>query len=222
MCDTAGAINLCPPSPVCARHLSDSRRPCRGRCRRGLGVARALLRTVRDPATACVRQQSPSIAHHKQGASPVGAATAADGQYAVDVAEDDWRIVPRKLGDQRSGLSALDASYVLQAVAGTRALTPLQALAGDVTGDGTLSVLDATRILQRVVGALPQFPAAQLCSSDWLFVPAAGSATNQSVAQPGYTAGACTAGAIAFQPLAGDAAEQDFQAILIGDVSGNW
>lgn len=82
--------------------------------------------------------------------------------------------------------------------------------------------MDATRILQRVVGALPQFPAAQLCSSDWLFVPTAATAANQTLVQPGYAAGACVAGAIAFQPLSGDTAEQDFQAVLIGDVSGNW
>ena len=32
----------------------------------------------------------------------------------------------------------------------------------------------------------------------------------------------CERGAITFSPLTADAAGQDFQAVLIGDVTGNW
>jgi hypothetical protein len=157
-----------------------------------------------------------------EGAAPVTTSSAADGQYAAVVAEDDWRVAPRKLGDRRNGLSALDAAYVLEAVAGTRTLSAIQALAGDVTGDGTLSALDATRILQTVVGSLPQLPAAQGCASDWLFVPMPATGPNQTLVQPSHAGNSCEPGAIAFTPLAGDADGQDFQALLIGDVTGNW
>jgi hypothetical protein len=131
-------------------------------------------------------------------------------------------VAPRKAGDQRAGLSALDAAYVLQAVVGARTLDPVQTLAGDVTGDGTLSALDATRILQMVVGLLPRFPAAETCQSDWLFLPVPATVPNQSSIQPALSTGSCEPGAITFTPLDGNAAGQDFQAVLIGDVTGNW
>jgi hypothetical protein len=149
--------------------------------------------------------------------------SAADGQYAIaDIEEADGRLVPRKTGDLRSALSALDASYILQAVAGTRTLQPLQALAADVTGDGTVSALDATRILQMVVGLPPGFVAAQRCGSDWLFVPVPAAVPNQSLIQPLAGPTTCQPGAIAYSPLATDATGQDWQAVPIGDVTGNW
>lgn len=164
----------------------------------------------------------PGVVVELQGTPPLTATSGSDGQYvAGGVPDGAWRIAPRKTGDRRGGLSALDAAYVLQAVAGTRTLTPEQMLAGDVTGDGTLSALDATRILQFVVGALPQLPAAQLCGSDWLFVPAA-TAPGASLLLPAIGAGTCERGAIVLGGLTSDAAGQDFQAVLIGDVSGNW
>ena len=168
-------------------------------------------------------QPVPNVTVALQGSSPQSVTSAADGHYALGgVAETGWRVSPRKTGDQRNAVSALDAAYVLQAVAGTRTLDARQTLAGDVTGDGTLSALDATRILQRVVGVIGQFPAAQLCGSDWLFVPVPASAPNQSMTAPAFSAGTCEPGAILFNPLAGDVAGQDFQALLIGDVTGNW
>ena len=157
-----------------------------------------------------------------QGPSTTTVTSAADGQYAALVPDAGWTVAPRKSGDERGARSALDAAYVLQAIAGTRTLDAQQLLAGDVTGDGTLSPLDATRILQLVVGALPQFPAAQQCGSDWLFLPVPAGAANQSVAAPNPSAAVCERGAITFSPLTADATGQDFQAVLIGDVTGNW
>ena len=63
-----------------------------------------------------------------------------------------WQLTPRKTGDLRSAVSALDAAWILQAVAQLRTLDAQQRLAADVTGDGTVSALDATLILQRAVG----------------------------------------------------------------------
>ena len=62
------------------------------------------------------------------------------------------QLTPRKLGDRGSAISALDAAYVLQHVVGMRTLDDAQQLACDVSGNGTLSALDATRILQLTVG----------------------------------------------------------------------
>jgi hypothetical protein len=165
-----------------------------------------------------------AVVEVQSGGSPLATtSTGSAGDYALgNVPEASARVVPRKTGGAGAAIGALDAAYVLQAIAGKRSLQPLQVLAADVTGDGRLDSADVTRILQRTVGLLPQFPAALLCGSDWLFVPAPAPAPGQSALQPVLGSGTCTPGAIAFAPLTGDAAGQDFQGVLIGDVTGNW
>jgi hypothetical protein len=89
-------------------------------------------------------------------------------------------------------------------------------LACDVTADGSLSALDATRILQLTVGLIPQFTAAQACNSDWLFIPLSGGQG------PVLNAGSCQPGAITLSQLPGDVGGQDFRALLLGDCTANW
>ncbi|MEO8604315.1 MAG: dockerin type I repeat-containing protein [bacterium] len=129
-------------------------------------------------------------------------------------------VEPYKTGDFGNGVSALDASYVLQSIAGTRTFTARQRLACDVTGNGTLSTLDAARILQQQVGLLARFAAADQCDSDWLFDPIP-SGTARGIT-PLLSTGSCRRGAIAYEPLSGDATQQDFAAMLFGDCTGNW
>ena len=135
-------------------------------------------------------------------------------------------VEPRKTGDFGPAgipaITALDASWVLQMVAGTRSFDASQRLAGDVTGDGTVSSLDAARILQRQVGLLGRFAVSTLCNSDWVFRPVPGPATNQRSVQPQVGQGLCRRGAIALEPLVGDAMQQDFLGVLFGDCTGNW
>jgi len=143
--------------------------------------------------------------------------TDAAGTYTVtDLPAGSWRIEPSKLGGRGFGISALDAAYVLQHVAGVRTLGSEPALACDVTANGDLSALDATRILQFTVGLSAGFPAAQACNSDWLFVPVGGGEV------PLLSAGDCQPGSLTLASLAGEASGQDFRALLIGDCTGNW
>jgi len=147
--------------------------------------------------------------------------TGVDGSYTVPgVTGGNWQIAPRKSGDRGAAITALDAAYVLEALAGHRQLDPQQTLAADVTGDGILNQLDAQRILQYSVGLLPQLPAAQLCASDWLFVPAP--VPPATPIAPSLTGSTCQPGALAFPPLVSGASGEDFLAILIGDPTGNW
>ncbi|MFN8642533.1 MAG: dockerin type I repeat-containing protein [Candidatus Binatia bacterium] len=132
------------------------------------------------------------------------------------------QVAPRRSGGSGAAVTALDAAWVLQAVAGRRALDAPQRLAADVSGDGTLSALDAAYILQRAAGSQAPFPAAQRCASDWLFVPAPVAAPNQTLLPPSPASASCQAGAIAFAPLAANAGGQDFTAVLLGDCTGNW
>jgi len=128
---------------------------------------------------------------------------------------------PQRLGAFNGGASALDAAYILQAVAGLRSFDAAQTRACDATGNGTLSALDATRVLELTVGMRNRLPVAQACGSDWLFMPDAAPAAGQTVTQPSL-AGTCTPGAITFAALPASATGQDFRAALFGDCTGNW
>jgi hypothetical protein len=149
--------------------------------------------------------------------------TETSGDYAVmGVPQGRWSIEPAKEGDFGSGVSALDAAYVLQAVTGQRQLNDYQRLACDVSGNGSLSSLDAARILQFLVGSVDRLPVAKACNSDWTFVPDATQIENQHVLAPVIGNGNCQQGAIQFDQLLGVAHGQDFKAILFGDCTGNW
>jgi hypothetical protein len=96
------------------------------------------------------------------------------------------------------GITAYDASLVLQQAAGALALSGHQTLAADVNRNGIVSAMDASYILEKSVGLLElPFPGA---GQVWDFAP------NQR----------------SYALLSGDQANQDFTAILLGDVSGNW
>jgi parallel beta helix pectate lyase-like protein len=138
------------------------------------------------------------------------------------LASASWQLSATKLGDAGAGISALDATYALQAAVGQRTLTSWQQLACDVTGNGTVSALDASRILQYKVGIISRLPAAETCASDWLFVPTPMAVPNQQIISPALATGTCRNGAITYNPLTNTAAQQDFSAVLLGDCTGNW
>jgi hypothetical protein len=159
-----------------------------------------------------------------QGALGTRAATTdTQGRFGVaGVAAATWKLEPQKQGDLRGAVSALDAAYVLQVVSGMRTFDPLETLVCDVTGNGTVSALDATRILQLAVGDIDRLPVAQTCGSDWVFIPEPLSVPGQVLVQPQPNGATCQSGAILFQPLQGNAAQQDFAAAPFGDCTGNW
>jgi hypothetical protein len=129
---------------------------------------------------------------------------------------------PRRGGGLGGAVTALDAAYILQYLASQRSLDTEQRIACDVTGNGSLSTLDATRILQYAVGMADSFPAATLCGSDWLFFPDVAGAPPPTVLPPSFAGGQCQRGAIAHQPLTGAASEQRFRGAALGDCTGNW
>jgi hypothetical protein len=146
-----------------------------------------------------------------------------DGLFSVGgMSVGVWQLQPTKQGDFGHAVSALDAAFVLQAVSGMRTLDPLEEKICDVTSNGSLSALDAARILQVAVGEIDRFPAAELCGSDWIFIPTAAGLSAQRLIDPLLSDIACQLGAIAYEPLLGSAVQQDFTAALLGDCSGNW
>ena len=127
------------------------------------------------------------------GGAGRSATSAPDGSYAfAGVPRGTWTLGASKSDDVR-GVTANDATLVLQHTVGWITLAGPAALAADVTKTGGISSLDASSILQVSVGAAT-LPA------PWSFLPPA----------------------IAYPALAGDQLGQDFTAVLLGDVTGNW
>jgi len=106
-----------------------------------------------------------------------------------------YTVTPSKTGDINGAIDAFDASLVLRGAAGLVNLTPNQKLAADVSGDGNVTAFDAALIAQFAVG-IPNTSNV----GKWIFVPASRS----------------------YPSLVADQINQNYDAILIGDVSGNW
>lgn len=107
-----------------------------------------------------------------------------------------YAVRPSKEGDRHDAVTAFDASMVTRSIVGLETLAEDQRIAADVTGNGTISALDASQILRFVVGIVFDFGIGR----DWTFRPER----------------------IDFPVLDADYTDQDFKGILFGDVSGNW
>ncbi|HVM95371.1 MAG TPA: LamG-like jellyroll fold domain-containing protein, partial [Candidatus Acidoferrales bacterium] len=145
------------------------------------------------------------------------------GNFSVGSANaGNYVLRPHKLDVSGQGLSAIDASLVLQATVGL--LTPDDALklACDTNGSGTLTGLDASFILQKVVGMIDHLPVASRCGSDWMFVPRPAAAPNVTTVSPQVSPGSCQLGEIDYSPLAARVTDQSFSAIRFGDCSSDW
>ncbi len=145
------------------------------------------------------------------------------GAFAVSVPTGaPLALRPRRSGGTGGAVSALDAAWVLQSVAGLRPFDAMQIRACDVTGNGTLSTLDASDILLRVVGTIDHLPVAVLCGSDFVFAPTATPPILGRALSYRATAASCRLAAIELEPVLGAASGLDFSAAAFGDCTGNW
>jgi subtilisin family serine protease len=121
-----------------------------------------------------------------------------NGGFSItNVPTGSYVLTPTKT-NQVAEITGYDAALVLQAAAGLVTLSPSQVLAADVNRNGSVSAMDASYILEKAVGLIEgSFPGAGRL---WDFTPA----------QRSYSL------------LNSDQSGQDFTAVLIGDVSGNW
>jgi len=133
------------------------------------------------------------------GSASFSTTTVASGFYELNnVPSDDYTSSPSKTGEDLAAISSLDASFVLQHSIGTIILDTNQQVAADVNKVNGISSVDAALILQKSVSAISlPFPGA---GEDWSFVPST------------YN----------YQPLIVNQTGQDFIAVLLGDVTGNW
>ena len=133
-----------------------------------------------------------------QAAAQKTAATDNSGKYTVaKLLPGSYTLTPEKT-DEQLGITAYDASLILKYGVGTATLNANQLIAGDVNGSGEVNAADAAAILQMAVGKTN----GAFAGSDkvWTFSPASRSVTVSD----------------------SDIYYQNFSAILLGDVSGNW
>lgn len=132
-----------------------------------------------------------------------------------------WTVVPRKT-ESGTWVDAEDAVCVLKAVLGKETLTRQGEFASDVTGDGSVTTLDAARILQFSLDPLERLPVAARCDSDWAFFPVNTRKANQETIDPLVDPNSCRSGKIVIDPLSETAGGQDFVGVLFGDCDGSW
>lgn len=143
----------------------------------------------------------PGVLLSGEGASDVNDTTDSDGKYQLDnlTSGGEYTVTPSKSGDV-NGISGIDATLVLRCLAAMNdcTLTESQKAAGDADGSGGLSPIDATMILR--------FAAAQGATNEtgnigqWKFLP-----EDQN-----------------YSSVTDSLVGKDYEAILIGEVSGNW
>ncbi|MDX2169782.1 MAG: matrixin family metalloprotease [Deltaproteobacteria bacterium] len=166
----------------------------------------------------------PGVEVTLRGGTPRQLTTGSSGIFTFgDLPLASWSVEPRKLDDGAPGaISALDAARALQFASGVLAPDSEHGVACDVTGNGSVTGLDAERILQRSLGDSRRFAAAAACESDFVFFPFAAPANNQETIFPALRLGDCRMGGVSYTPLVEFAGAQGFRAALLGDCDGSW
>jgi len=154
----------------------------------------AISGTVTYCAASPVRQV-PNATLNLTGTQQTNATTNASGFYQISgLVPGNYTLTPVKTGAV-SGISGFDAALVAQYAAGLITLSSCQQTAADASNNGSVTTFDAALIAQTVAGI--QNPG---IAGTWKFVPANRTYANVST----------------------DQTNQNFDAILVGDVSGNW
>ncbi|MFN8494292.1 MAG: cohesin domain-containing protein [Caldilineaceae bacterium] len=143
-------------------------------------------------------QPVPGVALQVQGALPYSTTTDNQGKYQIGLgALGAYTVsVAGKVGDPGNAISALDAARILQCLLNVRPSTDCPLAAADTTNDGQVSALDAAYIARYLL----QLTSPASVVGRWNFTP------------PGRSYPAVNA----------DLPNQNYQAYISGDLTGNW
>ena len=130
------------------------------------------------------------------GASSHQTTTDSNGVYNFTMQTSGAHTVTPSKSGGINGISAFDAAYIAQCVAGVRNLADCPILAADASGNNLLSAFDAAQVAQFVAGLAG--PTSRV--GRWLLSPA-----NRTYAT-----------------LTGSLTTENYGAYLVGEVSGNW
>jgi serine protease AprX len=147
---------------------------------------------VGSPATRFVS----NVLVNGAGSPPVSGMTDASGDYLLSgFGSGSYTITPSKAGGQNGAISSFDAAKIAQFVIGATTLTAAQQVVADVSGNGGVSSFDSALVAGYAVSS-PNSGS----SGQWVFSPS--SHTHATVG--------------------GGISGEDYAALLMGDVSGNW
>ncbi len=159
----------------------------------------------------------PNVTMTLAGTQTYTAATDEQGNYVLTVPSGDYTLTASESG-QLKGLSALDASRILQHALGKTALNCYQQIAGDANKDGQMNETsgDAAAVAicsgKRDIGSECEMNSE---GSQWAF---AADAIESCETWPPISYSAVKT----YTALNADKTAQNFTAMLIGDVTGNW
>lgn len=146
-------------------------------------------------ANALTTTPVPYVTLNGTGSVNVTTQTDLSGAYTLSgFGSGAYTVTPSKTGDV-NGITSFDSARIAQHVVGLISLNSTQLLAADVSGNNTVTSFDAALIAQYVV-SIPNMGS----TGTWKFLPANRSYTNLETSQT----------------------NQDYGAILMGEVSGNW
>jgi hypothetical protein len=169
------------------------------------------------------QQGVPGVEVTAHGSTAPQATTDALGLFRVDgIGTSPCTLEPTMPIGLGSAISRADASRILEYAVGLATPSAPQDVGCDVTGNGSLSPLDAAYVLQRVAGSPGAFPAATACGSDWVFLPQISPGTTRHPVSPLLKDGTCRPGAIDYDYVYGTVSAQDFVAMAFGDCVGDW
>jgi len=152
--------------------------------------------TYGNPATGPDPRGVPNVLISGAGSPAVSDTTGAPGTYYLSgFGAGSYTITPSKSGGVNGSITGFDAARVAQYLTGSVSLTGAQQSVADVSGVGGISSFDAA-LIARYSAALPP-PNGN--SGTWFFTPA--SNTHVSITTD---------------------ITEDYAALLMGDVSGNW
>ncbi|MFN0279951.1 MAG: cohesin domain-containing protein [Pyrinomonadaceae bacterium] len=147
---------------------------------------------IGSPATRFVS----NVAVDGAGSPPVSDVTGSSGTYSLTgFGSGSYTVTPSKSGGLNSSISSFDAARIAQHVVGPPNLNTTQQIVADVSGNGGISSFDAAQVANYAV-SLPNSGA----SGDWIFVP-----LNRT-----------------YSSVENDMPGEDYSALLMGEVSGNW
>ncbi|MGC2238114.1 MAG: DUF5050 domain-containing protein [Pyrinomonadaceae bacterium] len=130
------------------------------------------------------------------GSSNFTATTAADGSYSLDrFIGGNYTVTPSKSGEINNAISGLDSSQIARYSIGLTQLSETRLLAAEVSGNNLVNSYDAALIAQFAANISNPGSA-----GTWKFLPASRSYSN----------------------ITANLSGQDYSAILMGDVTGNW
>lgn len=130
------------------------------------------------------------------GSPPVSDVTDGLGSYLLSgFGTGSYTITPSKSGSQNGSVTSFDAARIAQYIVGNATFSSAQQTVADVSGAGGISSFDAGLVAKYAISS-PPFGS----TGNWIFVPA----SNIHVT------------------INSDITGEDYSALLMGDVSGNW